>query len=245
LDEKSYSATFFVLGNTAKTHKELVRLIFARGHEVASHTMSHALLPGLSPEELEYQLVESKKLLEDIVGAKVLGFRAPDLSGYPDVAVFFEMLQSAGYVYDSSFTGAGALKMLGQSEPGLPAAETNGDILEFPVTMTDSLLFKMPMGGTFLKLMTPYKVSRQVMRNNRENKPAVLYFHTYEVAGGPISWAHPSPSLRARYSIKLRNLRKDHHLDVLNYLFSYHSFTSIKKYLAIEGNGEGNGTGKD
>ena len=237
LDEKSFSATFFVLGNTAKTNKELVRLIFARGHEVASHTMTHALLPALSPGELEYQLVESKKLLEDTVGAQVLGFRAPDLSGYPDVAVFFDMLQSAGYHYDSSFTSAGALKMLGQSEPGLPVALTNGGILEFPVTMTDSILFKMPMGGTFLKLMTPYKVSHQVTRRNRENKPAVLYFHTYEVAGDTIAWAHPSPSLSARFSIMLRNLRKGHHLDVLNYLFSYHSFTSIKKYLAIEGNG--------
>lgn len=50
-------------------------------------------------------------------------------------------------------------------------------------------------------------------------------------AGGPICWAHPSPSLSARVSIMLRNLKKGHHLEVLNYLFSYHSFTSIKNYL--------------
>lgn len=231
LEGKNFNATFFVLGNTAKAHKELVRLILARGHEVASHTMNHALLPGLSPEELEYQLVESKKLLEDIIGAQVLGFRAPNLSGYPDVPLFFDMLQSAGYRYDSSFSGFSAVKILGQNVPGFPVAETNGSILEFPVTMTNSILFKVPMGGTFLKLMTPYKVSCQVTRNNRENKPAVLFFHTYEVAGGPICWAHPSPSLSARVSTMLRNLRKGHHLEVLNYLFSYHSFTSIKKYL--------------
>jgi peptidoglycan/xylan/chitin deacetylase (PgdA/CDA1 family) len=193
--------------------------------------MTHELLPGFSAEELAHQLVESKKLLEDIMGAPVLGFRAPNLSGYPDGPQFFDLLQSAGYRYDSSFTGACAAKMLGQSEPGFTVAGTNGGILEFPVTMTGSILFKMPMGGTFLKLMTPYGVSRRVTRNNRENKPAVLYFHTYEVAGDPICWAHPSPSLRARVSIMLRNPRKGHHLEVLNYLFSYHSFTSIKNYL--------------
>lgn len=231
LEEKNFTATFFVLGNTAAAHKELVRLILARGHEVASHTMSHEPLAGLSPGELERQLVQSKKLLEDIIGAPVLGFRAPNLSGYPDGPQFFHMLQSAGYRYDSSYTGAGAARMLGQSEPGFPVAGTNGGILEFPVTVTGSILFKMPLGGTFLKLMTPAGVSRRVTKNNRENKPAVLYFHTYEVAGDSICWAHPSPSLSARVSIMLRNLKKGHHLEVLNYLFSYHSFTSIKNYL--------------
>lgn len=231
LEEKNFTATFFVLGNTAKAHKELVRLILARGQEVASHTMTHDLLPGLSPEELKYQLVESKKLLEDIIGAPVLGFRAPNLSGYPDVPVFFDLLQSAGYRYDSSFTGASSMKILGQNEPGFPAGGTTGGVLEFPVTMTNTILFRAPMGGTYLKLMTPFGVSRQVTKNNRENKPTVLFFHTYEVAGGPISWAYPSPSLKAKVSIMLRNLRKGHHLEVLNYLFSYHTFTSIKKYL--------------
>jgi hypothetical protein len=184
-------------------------------------------------EELDYQIVESKKLLEDIIGAPVLGFRAPNLSGYPDAQLFFHLLQAAGYRYDSSYTGACAAKMLGQSKPGFPAAGTKDSVLEFPVTMRNSILFKFPLGGTYLKLMTPEGISRQVTINNRESRPTVLFFHTYEVTGAPICWGHPSPSLSARISIMLRNLKKGHHLELLKYLFLYHDFTSIKEYLGI------------
>lgn len=43
----------------------------AKGHEIASHTMTHRALPGLNDDELAWELVESKRLLEELTGRPV------------------------------------------------------------------------------------------------------------------------------------------------------------------------------
>jgi polysaccharide deacetylase family protein (PEP-CTERM system associated) len=238
LAKKNMKATFFVLGQTARAHKKLVKFIQKSGHEVASHSMTHAHLPGLSINEMEYELIESKKLLEDLVGASVLGFRAPNLDAYPDTSIFFSKLRAAGYRYDSSFTARSAKTGLQQNHSDLPGMVIKNEIIEFPVTMVNRLLWKVPLGGTYLKLMEPFMVSNQVKKVNRKNRPAILYLHPYEIDRFPIRWVHPSPSLKARFSLLLRNLRKDHHIKVLNHLFENHCFTSVKEYLLKDSYGE-------
>ena len=70
-------ATFFVLGWVAERIPRLVREIQARGHEVASHGYHHQLCNRWPAGELKKDLLESKKILEDILGCAVLGYRAP------------------------------------------------------------------------------------------------------------------------------------------------------------------------
>ena len=72
--------TFFVLGWLAERLPHLVREIAARGHEVASHGNSHRMCSPLDDAELRDDLSGSKRLLEDITGAEVAGFRAPNFS---------------------------------------------------------------------------------------------------------------------------------------------------------------------
>lgn len=43
----------------------------AKGHEIASHTMTHRALPGLNDEELRWELAESKRILEELTGRPV------------------------------------------------------------------------------------------------------------------------------------------------------------------------------
>jgi polysaccharide deacetylase family protein (PEP-CTERM system associated) len=231
LAKKNMKATFFVLGQTARIHKELVKFIHKSGHEVASHSMTHAYLPSLSVTEMEFELIESKKLLEDLVGSQVLGFRAPNLAAYPDTSMFFDQLQAAGYCYDSSFNARSAKTRLQQNQSDFPGVMIKNEILEFPVTVVNRLLWKVPLGGTYLKLMEPFMVSNQIKKVNHKNSPAILYLHPYEIDRFPICWLHPSPSLKARFSLLLRNFRKNHHIKILNHLFKYHCFTSVKEYL--------------
>ena len=73
-------ATFFVLAWIAERLPHLVREIAARGHEVASHGYSHRMCSPLPDAELKEDLVKSKRLLEDILGEEVAGFRAPNFS---------------------------------------------------------------------------------------------------------------------------------------------------------------------
>jgi len=65
-------ATFFVLGWIAERLPNLVREITARGHEIASHGYGHKLSSKCSLEELRKDLVDSKRLLEDIIGDRFM-----------------------------------------------------------------------------------------------------------------------------------------------------------------------------
>ena len=96
---KKLCATFFVLGWLAERLPNLIREIHTRGHEVASHGYLHNLCNLESKEDLRKDLIKSKKLLEDIIGAPVVGYRAPSFSVTNDI---LKMIEDCGYQYDSS-----------------------------------------------------------------------------------------------------------------------------------------------
>ncbi|MBW2591051.1 MAG: polysaccharide deacetylase family protein [Deltaproteobacteria bacterium] len=78
--KKNIKATFFILGWIAERLPHLVREIQDRGHEVASHGFNHNLCTEESKRRLKQDLLDSKKLLEDIIGVPVSGYRAPSFS---------------------------------------------------------------------------------------------------------------------------------------------------------------------
>jgi len=129
-------ATFFVLGWIAERLPHLVREIAARGHEVASHGSSHRMCRPLSDEELRNELGDSKRLLEDITGAKVAGFRAPNFSVVDRV---LDLVRECGYQYDSSYNSFslhgryGKITLNGQPRAGI-AYELNDKFFELPVS---------------------------------------------------------------------------------------------------------------
>ena len=100
LTTPSPKATFFVLGWIAERLPNLVREIQDRGHEVASHGYYHNLCNEEPPDALKKDLSASKKLLEDITGTPVYGYRAPSFSINSNI---LETISECGYLYDSSF----------------------------------------------------------------------------------------------------------------------------------------------
>ena len=80
MDEAGVKGTFFVLSWNAERHPEIVRRIAAAGHEVASHGYAHRLIYDQTPETFRADIVRSKATLEDLIGAPVLGYRAPSCS---------------------------------------------------------------------------------------------------------------------------------------------------------------------
>ena len=111
LPSNSLRATFFVLGWIAERLPGLVREIAARGHEVASHGQSHRMCRPLPDAELKGELEDSKRLLEDIVGKEVAGFRAPNFSVDDRV---LGLIAESGYRYDSSYNNFGPARSLRQ-----------------------------------------------------------------------------------------------------------------------------------
>ena len=98
--ERRPQATFFVLGWIAEKLPQLIREIYSRGPEIASHGCNHNLSNRLSHEALSSELDDSRKILQDIISAPVIGFRSPSFSINSRV---LEKIAESGYLYDSSF----------------------------------------------------------------------------------------------------------------------------------------------
>ncbi len=96
-DEYNAKATFFILGEVAQKYPELIKEIAEQGHEIASHGFSHKQIFKLSEEGFRQEIVKSKKLLENITGEAVLGYRAPAFSIMPKTRWAFEVLAEVGF----------------------------------------------------------------------------------------------------------------------------------------------------
>ena len=76
LEEYGIPATFFVLGNQAERHPDLVRRILAEGHEVGNHSYSHPNLRAVSPARKEEELRRTDTILRNL-GASPVFIRPP------------------------------------------------------------------------------------------------------------------------------------------------------------------------
>lgn len=103
LDEAKIKATFFVLGWLAERYPHMVKEIHSRGHEIASHSYAHQRVYNQTKDEFRADLKKSKAILEDIVGEKVIGYRAPTYSITEDSLWALDILREEGFQYDSSF----------------------------------------------------------------------------------------------------------------------------------------------
>lgn len=70
-------ATFFVLGERARRHPELIDEMHCQGHELAVHGWSHVNYLRLGPAAAAHQVERSARLLEDITGRRPQWFRPP------------------------------------------------------------------------------------------------------------------------------------------------------------------------
>jgi peptidoglycan/xylan/chitin deacetylase (PgdA/CDA1 family) len=83
LEAHDAHATFAVVGRAAlpgappEHCQEQIRAIHGAGHEVASHSMFHRFLPPMRRDELFQDVAESRRALEDCIGASVRGFIPP------------------------------------------------------------------------------------------------------------------------------------------------------------------------
>jgi peptidoglycan/xylan/chitin deacetylase (PgdA/CDA1 family) len=69
LDERDVRATFFLIGERAARHPELVRAIAAGGHEVGNHTWRHRNAWLLPPGAAAREITEGARILGEILGS--------------------------------------------------------------------------------------------------------------------------------------------------------------------------------
>ena len=189
-------ATFFTLGWIAERYPATIEAIAAQGHEVASHGWDHKRVFTLNPSSFADDLRRTRETLEGITGQAVTGYRAPSFSIDARNPWAHEVLVEHGYRYSSS------VAPVAHDHYGWPEAPrfafrpvAGSPLIEIPVTTAEVAGRRFAAGGGGFFRVLPYALSRWAIRqvNAREGRPAVFYFHPWEVdpeqprvAGAPL-----------------------------------------------------------
>jgi polysaccharide deacetylase family protein (PEP-CTERM system associated) len=225
--------TIFILGWIAERLPHLVREIQRRGHEVASHGFCHDLPQKLSQEGLQQDLEKSRKLLEDITGSQVVGYRAPS---FAIDATLIEALAQAGYRYDSSYNSFALHGRYGKLT--LPSEKKNGVAVRF-----DNGLFELPVsnlrlwnrvlpwaGGGYFRLIPAGLFIRGVRSILRRDGAYVFYMHPWEVDPGQPRVAEANRWFKFRHYINLD--RTEAKLRRMIESFPQCRFVTCREYLS-------------
>jgi polysaccharide deacetylase family protein (PEP-CTERM system associated) len=179
--------TFFTLGWVAERHPDLVREIAAGGHELASHGWDHRRVFHLEPGEFRTQVRDSRRILEDLSGTAVEGYRAPSFSIGPGREWALEILVEEGYRYDSSLY---PVRRRGygypQGERGPWRIETPaGPLVELPPATLRVGRRILPAGGGGTFRQFPLRWTEAAFREAEgRGEGATFYLHPWEVDPG-------------------------------------------------------------
>lgn len=170
-------ATFFVLGAAAERQPEVVRLIRDGGHELGCHGHAHQAVGGRTPEEFRADVRQGRETLQDLAGAAVDAYRAPDFSVTPACRWALDVLTEEGFVFDSSIDPArhdrsGVLRS--PLEP-YPIHRPGGTLWELPPPAWPSLTSPG---------FDPYALTRLGLRAaNAAGRPFVVSLAVWEFDG--------------------------------------------------------------
>jgi len=77
LKKYNIKATFFMVGTNAKKYPDVVREVYAQGHTIASHTMTHPMLTKISERQLAYEIATPSQIINSIIHTKPKCLRYP------------------------------------------------------------------------------------------------------------------------------------------------------------------------
>ena len=77
LKERNVKATFFVLGEKAKAHPEIIERMKEEGHIIGNHTYTHIQLRSSNRQQFRDELVLTNEVIREITGQEVQYVRPP------------------------------------------------------------------------------------------------------------------------------------------------------------------------
>jgi len=208
-DEAQVKATFFALGWVAQRHGGLMHEIVLRGHELASHGWDHGRVFRMERKAFAEDIARARKVLEDAAGVRVVGYRAPSFSIDRRTPWAFMELAEQGYAYSSS------VAPIGHDHYGWPDAPRFAfrplpwsELVELPVTTATFAGKRLAAGGGGFFRVIPYAFTRWAIRqvNGREGRPAIFYFHPWEIDPGQPRVAGAPLKSRLRHYANLEKM---------------------------------------
>lgn len=208
LQRHGVKATFFVLGWVAQRQPRLVEEIAAAGHEIGSHGYWHRLIYRMTPEEFRTDLVQARRVLQEILGRPVEAFRAPSFSITKASRWAQPILVEEGVRYDSS------IFPIHHDRYGIPDAPLGihridtpaGSLWEFPMSVVRWAGWNLPVSGGGYFRLYPVGLTRRLLA--RVNRPFVFYVHPWEIDPGQPRLQAGSRAGRWRHRVHLATTEK-------------------------------------
>lgn len=192
LREYRKTTTFFVLGQVALDAPEAIEQIVKEGHEVGCHGLVHRRLQELGERRFEDDLQKACDAIRHVAGEAPRGFRAPQATLGRSTAWAVPVLERNGFRYDSSvipMARSGAPRhpyFPSREDPTKEDPGARSACLELPLLTYDVGLGRVPAaGGFYFRLLGTSLMSEAVRQANRRGRPAVCYFHPWELSGFP------------------------------------------------------------
>jgi polysaccharide deacetylase family protein (PEP-CTERM system associated) len=231
LEESKAVATFFVVGEIAEKHPDIIEKIIDGGHEVAFHGYNHEPLWQSDPVKFCSEI----KKFNSLISGRCIGFRAPSFSLRNGTIWALKVLEEMNFLYDSSVFPSqtplygvprAPVKPYKPSSMDITMEDEDGKLWEFPVLVYPFPGANLPMsGGFFLRLLPTFIVKKTIKKMNKLGFPATIYVHSWELDKG-------TPRLRlGPYASFVTYFNRDGTLRKLRALLSSFRFTSVRNYM--------------
>ncbi len=208
--EREAHATFFTLGCVAERFPQMIRAIADGGHEIASHGWAHHKVFTQTPEEFRDDVERTRKLLQDLSGQPVLGYRAASFSVDHRTPWAHAVLAEAGHTYSSSIYPVSHDHYGVPDAPRGPFRDGAQGILEIPASTIRRFGRNWPVaGGGFFRLY-PLAASLWAIGqvNSGDRAAGSILLSPLGAGSGSATGqrhqsAHPLPSLSEPVSIRV------------------------------------------
>jgi len=180
--EFEVKATFFFLGWVAERFPGLVREARNAGHEVGCHSYWHHPVFRITAKEFWEDTLRAKQAIENATGEAVVGYRAPNFSINDSTPWGYPILEELGFEYDSSIYPV-RHSLYGNHSAQRYPYRVGTRLMELPLATWRVFHHNVPVaGGAYLRIL-PYGLMGHGVRviNKKENIPAVLYLHPWEI----------------------------------------------------------------
>lgn len=205
-DQAGVKATFFTLGWVARKYPALIRRAAEAGHEVASHGWDHARVFTMDAATFRADLERTRIAIEDACGHSPAGYRAPSFSIDKRTPWAHRVLAEEGYAYSSSVAPIRHDHYGWPDAPRFAHRPIRGEkLVELPVTTVELAGRRIAAGGGGFFRLLPYRFSDWAIArvNHVERRPAVFYFHPWEIDPGQPRMADAPLRSRLRHYSRL------------------------------------------
>lgn len=174
-------ATWFCLADQARRHPELLLRIVASGHRIGLHGLTHRRACDMSLAEFRTSLAAGKALLEDLSGASVVSFRAPEWSLRGPSESWWSELPGLGFRIDSS---RAPLKVLGDPSWPREARQIGAELWELPPPVAGLGVMTVPLWGWALRMLPGAWLRQRILALAEAGSGTPLVLHPWELDEG-------------------------------------------------------------